>query len=313
MASPLVRSAQLVLAEQLEQPGRSAPWIGSMLVLGTRAARHSRKASGRQLIIVLSVPKRDFAAVLIGCGWVLASEAPELQTPLETLRGLEPGQPLRAVNSGSVVTGHFASLDEAATPPRLRLAGSGSMWRVDGIRAVAALTRLESAEKEPRFEPGSLERMAGLDSAWDARLALPAADVAIVGTRKWLEQDLDVYLGRRGDGMPLSSVRLLLKPKTSGAATWYSRLYASARLADHLPLPDHLRAVILDGNGAIRYLAEIETPVVICVLDRSVADETAADLVTQLRNTRGEPLRLEADLGWRSPPGVEALAFTVPL
>ncbi len=313
MASPLVGPTQLVLSEEIDQPGRSAPWIGPMLVLGTRASRHARKASGRQLIVVLSVPKRDFAAVLIGCGWVLASEAPELQTPLETLRGLEPGQPLRAVNSGWVVTGHFASLDEAATPPRVRLAGSGSMWRVDGIRSVAALTRLESAEKELRFEPGSLEHMAKHDISWDARLALPAAEVANVVTRKRLEKDLDIYLGRRGDGMPLSSVRLLLKPKASGAATWYSRIYSSARLADHLPLPDDLRAVILDGNGAIRYLAEIETPVVMCVLDRSVADETAADLVTQLRNTRGEPLRLVDDLGWRAPAGVEALAFTVPL
>ena len=71
--------------------------------------------------------------------------------------------------------------------------------------------------------------------------------------------------------------------------------------------------MILDGNGAISYLGEIETPVAICVLDRSVADETAAELVTQLRNTRGEPLSLSDDLDWRPPQGVEALAFTVAL
>ena len=313
MASPVVVPTQLVLSESADQPGQAAPWIGPMLALGARASRHARKASDRQLIIVLSVPKRDFAAALIGCGWVLASESPALPAPLDELRGLMPGQPLRAVNSGWVITGHFSFLDETAAPPRVRLAEWGSMWRVDGIRALAPLAALESAEREPRPEPGSIEHMAGLDSAWDARLARPAADLAIIGTIKWLEQDLDAYLCRSDDGRPSSSVRSLVKPDTNGAATWFSRLYASARLADHLPLPGDLGAVILDGNGAIKYLAEIETPAVICVLDRSVADDSAAELVSQLRNTRGEPLRLLDDLGWRPPPGVEALAFMVAL
>lgn len=311
MAVPSGRPTQLVLSEGADQSGQAAPWIGPILALGTRASRHAREMRDRQLVVALSVPKREYAAVLIGCGWVLASEAPTLRDPLETLRGMEPGQPLRAVNSRWVVTGHFSSVDDAATPPRARFAGS--MWRVDGIRAVAALTELESPERETRPEPGSIERMARVDSSWDARLARPAADLALVGTLKWLEQDLHAYLGKADDILPLSSVRSLLGPKASRTATWFTRLYPSARLADHLPLPEDLNAIILDGNGAVKYLGEIETPVVICVLDRSVADEAAAELVTQLRNTRGEPLSLSHDLGWRPPAGVEALAFTVPL
>lgn len=96
-------------------------------------------------------------------------------------------------------------------------------------------------------------------------------------------------------------------------ATWSTRLYASARFADQLPLPKDVRVVVLDGFGAIKYLAEIETPIVACILDRSVADETAAELIVQLRNTRGEPLSIADDLGWRPPAGVEALAFTLAL
>ncbi|MBF6386587.1 hypothetical protein [Nocardia farcinica] len=153
--------------------------------------------------------------------------------------------------------------------------------------------------------------MAGLDRAWDARLALPAADLAIVGILKWLEQDFEACLTREADLLAPSPIRAVLKPKSAKAATWYTRLYSSARLADHLPLPADLNAVIMDGNGAIMNLGEIEAPVVICVLDRSVADETAAELVTQLRNTRGRPLSLSGDLGWSPPGGVEALAFTV--
>lgn len=311
VASPTSGRTRLVLSENLDEPGRTARWIGPIMALGTRAARHYRRGSGRQLVITVSVPRRDFAAALIGCGWVLASEAPTLPDPLDTLREMAPGQALRAVNSRHVITGTFWSLDEATSPPQAQFAGS--RWRVDGIRALAALTDLDTSERETCPEPGSIEHMARLDLAWDARLALPAADLAIVGSLKWLELDFDAYLTKEGDDLVPSSIRALLKPKATKAATWYTRLYPSARLADHLPLPKDLSAVILDGNGAIGYLGEIEAPVVICVLDRSVADETAAEVVTQLRNTRGEPLSLGDDLGWPTPGGVEALAFTVAL
>lgn len=311
MASHDGRRTRLVLSEDSGQRGYAAHWLGPMVVLGTRAARHHRRAGDRQLVIALSVPRRDFAAALIGCGWVLASEAPTLPDPLDALKEMERGQPLRAVNSRYVITGAFSSLDEATDPPQAQFAGS--KWRVDGIRALAALVELDSPENEPRPEPGSIEHMASLDVAWDARLALPAADLAIVSTLKWLEQDFDAYLAKEEDVLPPSSIRSLLKPKVTKAATWFTRLFASARLADHLPLPKDLNAVILDGNGAIKYLGEVEVPVVICVLDRSVADETAAEMVAQLRNTRGEPLSLSDDLGWSPPAGVEALAFTVPL
>ena len=311
MASPTGARTQLVLSEYPGGHGRAAHWIGPIVALGTRAARHHRRTGDRQLVIALSVPKRDFAAALIGCGWVLASEAPTLPDPLDTLKRMQPGQPLRAVNSRHVIMGAFSSLNEAMDPPQAQFAGS--KWRVDGIRALAALEELDAPEREPRPEPGSLEHMARLHLAWDARLALPAADLAIVGTLKWLEQDLDVYLAKDEDVLPPSSIRSLLKPKVTKSATWFTRLFASAQLADHLPLTKDLNAVILDGNGAIKYLGDIEVPVVICVLDRSVADETAAELVTQLRNTRGEPLSLSDDLGWSPPTGVEALAFTVAL
>lgn len=308
MASP--GSVRLVLSESPDERRQGEPWIGPLLALGARVARYSRRVSGRQLVIVLSVPKRDFAAALIGCGWVLASEAPVLAGPLEALRVLEPGQPLRAVNSCQVITGFFSSLNEVAHPPRAQFAGS--MWRVDGIRALAPLADLEQPERAPRPKPGSVERMARLDLAWDAYLAKPAADLAIVGTVTWLREDFEAYLGKEGDDLPPSAVRSLLMPNEGRVATWFTRILASARLAEHLPLPADLRAVILDGSGAVKYVAEIETPVVICVLDRSVADETGAEILVQMRNTRGEPVAI-SDLGWRPPTGVEAFAFTVAL
>lgn len=302
---------QLALAESAEAPGQAAPWIGPLLALGSRAARYSRKGGDRQLVVVVSVPRRDYAAALIGCGWVLASEPPTLSEPLEVLRSMKPGQSIRAVNSQHVVAGAFTSLNEAVWPPQAQFAGS--KWRVDGIRAIAPLVETETPKRSPRPEPGGIEHMARLDLTWDARLALPAADLAIVGTVTWLVEDFEASLSVEKAGWPPSVVRSILMPKSPRVATWFTRVYASARLADNLPIPPDVSAVVLDGHSAMRYLIEIEARVVICVLDRSVADETGAEIVMQLRNTRGEPLSLTQSLEWWPPAGVEALGFTVAL
>lgn len=311
IGSSTAARVQLALAESADVQGQAAPWIGPLLALGSRASRYLREVGDRQLVLVVSVPRRDYAAALIACGWVLASDAPALAEPLEALRSMQPGQSLRAVNSQHVITGTFASLNEAVRPPRAQFAGS--KWRVDGIRAIAPIADSEPPVRAPRPEPGSIEHMARLHLAWDARLALPAADLAIVGTMTWLEEDLEATLGKENDGSPQSAMRSILMPKTPRAATWFTRIYSSARLADNLPIPSDVNAVVLDGNGAIKYLREIEARVVICVLDRSVVDETVADAVIQLRNSRGEPLSLTEDLEWRPPAGVEALGFTVAL
>ncbi|RYU09778.1 hypothetical protein ETU37_21875 [Nocardioides iriomotensis] len=181
-------------------------------------------------------------------------------------------------------------------------------------------------------------RLARMTDGWDSCLAAPTTDLAIIGTRIWLHEDLDAFLSREGEAeaeKPKELVEDLAKAKEKGkpykvgfghgalldvvlpesgkSATSFTKVYSAARLADMLPLPSALSAAILDGSGAIKYVAEIETSVVICILDRSVADETAAEMVVQLRNTRGEPLSLTEDLRWRPPAGVEALAFTVAL
>jgi len=242
---------------------------------------------------------------------VLASQSPLLAAPLLTLRQLAPGTSVRAVNSGYVVAGSFSSLDETVFPPRARFAGS--YWQVNGIDAIAAIEHLAEPRKSPRPEVGSIGHMAHVDSDWAARLAAPAADLAIVGTSSWLDGDFDAWITRASDSLAPSSIRDLLLPDVGPVATWFTRIYSSARLSEQLPLPADLRCVILDGFGAIKHLGEVDAPVVICILDRSVADDTAAEIVVQLRNTHGEPVLVREDLGWRAPAGVEAVAFTVAL
>ena len=319
---------ELALSEDPLSPAEPAPWIGPLLALGARASRYASRLDGRQLVIAISAPRRDFAAVLTGCGWVLASPAPELAEPLEVLGSLEPGTPVRIITAREVITDTFLRLDETRKPPRLHL--RQSHWVVSGIKALSVLSALDTPARMPIPRLGIVGAVAHMDDSWLARLAAPAADLAVVGTQKWLWEDLETLVSREGAAELLAdySPHVLRTPRVAipavrsasccclgeaKSATWFSRILPSARFADQLPLAAEVRAVILDGSGAIKYVAEVEAPIVICVLDRSVADETAAEIVVQLRNTRGEPVSIRADLGWRPPAGVETLAFTVAL
>lgn len=80
-----------------------------------------------------------------------------------------------------------------------------------------------------------------------------------------------------------------------------------------LNLPDSTSIVILDGNGAIKYLPDLRSKVVICILDRSAANETAEESVLQYRNTRGVPIHLSEVNGWKTLPGIEYIAYEVSL
>jgi hypothetical protein len=303
---------RLALAENGDSSPEAAQWIGPLVALGATLARHLGKFAGRQLVVVVSVPRRDFAAALIGCGWVLNSVPPQLEPPIDVLRGLERNTPIRVVTEQYVMTGRFLSLNESVNPPRVQF-GSSS-WQLDRFKAVTILAELDTPERGDLPDLGSIGDLARLAETWAARLARPKANLAIVGTKAWLEEDVEAWLSRDG-AMPSAPnpISDLLLPKTKRAATWFTRFYPSAGFAEQLPLSTDLDAVLLDGSGAIKYLAEIVAPIVVCIVDRSISDETAGDLVVQLRNTRGEPVSLGEGLHWRPPEGVESLAFTVAL
>jgi hypothetical protein len=300
----------LSLADSPEaEPVRSA-WIGRLLALGTRLARKSESFSGQQLIVAISVPSHEFAAVLVGSGWTLGRPPTQATTnPLTVLRTAAIGSQYRAVNATYVISGPFQGLDESHGSPRITLAGR---WSIDRLAAVASIAEQDPAERMPRPPIGSIGRMTGVARDWEQRLVAPAADLAIVGTKSWISQDLEAVLARNDD-VDGDAIETLLLPKTDRSATWFTRIYSSSRFADHLPLPHDLGLVILDGQGAIKYLNDILAPIVVCIFDRSVADETAAEQVVQLRNSRGEPVSLRDQLDWSAPAGVEAFAFTVAL
>lgn len=307
------RSAPKVLLS-LADDDKSTPvasdWIGPLFLLGTRLARKASNFGGRQLIVTISVPSREYSAALIGAGWTIGRPPTTTETdPLRVLRRAVPGASYRAVNGSYVISGHFRGLDETRTLPRVSLSGQ---WGIQGLEAVAPVALADPAERMLRPQIGSIGRMTGIDRDWAQRLAAPAADLVLVGTQSWIEQDINAVLSR-GDDTDGDSLANLLLPRTEKTATSFSRIYSSSGFADKLPLPDHLGLTVLDGQRAIRYINDVLTPIVVCIFDRSIADESAAELIVQLRNSRGEPISLTAELEWSPPPGIEALGFTVGL
>jgi hypothetical protein len=160
-----------------------------------------------------------------------------------------------------------------------------------------------------------------LGNTWQNRLAASTTDLALIGTASRISADLDVRVlaepaGSQEHSHSISeddSIKSLLNPHGSNSVVSFSTIHSAAQLADELPLSSTTRAVILDGYGAIKYLADIEAPFLFCILDRSIANEASADLLVHYRNSRGQPVSLRETIGWRAPTGVEALAFTTRL
>jgi hypothetical protein len=147
----------------------------------------------------------------------------------------------------------------------------------------------------------------------DRLLASPPQDLAVVGTRKWLIEDIGASLAVDAPGASGDQIAQLVLPNDETAAAWWTEFISSVRQGESLTVRSEVNAVILDGNGAIKFLSEVDSLVAICIIDRSVADETGSEVLLQLRNSGSEAFSLRDELGWRPPPGVEALAFLVAL
>lgn len=295
----------LSLSESADGPAVAAPWIGRLVTLGSRAARWSRSRAAGQLIIVLSVPTRDFAAALIGCGWLMANPRPMLEPVAEAAASLAIGTHVRVVTPTKIITDELRGIDLARN--RLRLT---TEWMIDRLQAIAPIGQQGVPRSQPLLPPGVINRLAGFADSWAARMCCPTHDLALVGTLKWLTEDIGCYLGVGAEREPIAQV---LWPEQEKAATWSTRLYAATKLEPMLPLPVELRAAVLDGATAARYLRAIETSVVFVVLDRSVADAAASELVVEYRNTRGTDISLRDTLSWQPSGGIEAVAFSVPM
>lgn len=298
-----------------DEPGErlaTAPWIGAFVLLGAALRRYFPQLGTRQLVLALSVPCRDYAAALISAGWLLASPAPKLPEPMDVFRCADSSKHLRAVTDKLILTGAFSKLEEDRPDPRVL---TGGKWlSVSRYKAVFELADAVDTVVSQVPPPGFLAAFTGASDTWLERLACPPRDLAIIGTAKWLLRDLKAFVGNGANGgtseTPLATYVL---PRSKDAATWSTQVISPARLGEGDNLPRSCKTAILDGYGAIKYLNDITTPIVVCVIDRSIADESAAEMITEARLNNSQPVSIIKDLRWKPPSAVEALAFTVAL
>jgi hypothetical protein len=312
MADTVRPRVMLGIADEASTPLASDAFIGAFVGLGSLLRRYIPRLGGRQLVVALSVPRRDYVAALIGAGWMLKGPAPKLDEPIEVFRSADRQTYLRAVTEKKVVSGVFSNLDETRTPPRVII--GGRQRPVDWYKAVAVLEVACDNVEGSVPEPGYLAALTGAATSWLARVAAPTQDLALVGTAKWLREDLEACIGNGAEdgatGTPLANYVL---PIADGVATWATAIIPSVRLGEGDKIPTDCIAAIFDRYGAIKYLNDITVPIVVCIIDRSVADDSAAELVVQARISNSQPVSLRDDLRWQPPTGVEALGFTVAL
>ncbi|AVL99855.1 hypothetical protein C6V83_05750 [Gordonia iterans] len=289
-----------------------APWIGSFVSVGSRLRRYLSKLEGRQLVLTVSVPRRDYVAALIGSGWMLSSPGPTLDDPLAVFEASDQSTYLRAVTDRLIVSGRFSKMEAHSSGPRV-LTG-GKLLPADRYRAVSVLDDdVESIVSEVPAG-GYLAELTGAATSWLNRLAAPPMDLALVGTNKWLREDLQAVIGSGASGSDSwTTLGAYVLPYDEGAATWSTSVITAARLGEGEVLPESCVAVVLDRYSAIKYLNDITVPIVVCIVDRSVADESAAETIIEARHNNSRPVSVADELRWHPPTAVEALAFTVAI
>ncbi len=283
----------------------AAPWAGSLIALGARLARQIPSLSDGQIVVALT---RDLAAVLVACGWTLTRPAKELGIPADVAATLAYGTPVRMVTDHYVVGGPFYGIQDGPTGPRIRAYGTWELKHVRGLAAVPDLSEHRYGKRDIAL-PGTLVGKTGQSASWAARQCDPRRDLAILGTKSWLSDDMTACIGWGSAGLA-DEISAILLPDTDMSPTWATRIYP-AQLIQELNVPSDLSLIVLDGASAIRWLPVVESPVVVAIIDRQVTDETASEMVMQVR-ARSDLVSL-GSLGWQPPAGIEALAFRVAL
>jgi hypothetical protein len=297
----------LILLDDEQRESVGAPWAGPLLALGARLARQPTPGPDSRLIVAVTLPTRDLAAILIATGWMLTRPVAAPATVEQVLRSLEPNTPVRMITGDELVADRFYGYEVRDRRGRVHIGRSS--WLMDKVDILLPAPGLAASRfrRENLSHPGGLVTMADRVVSWRAAQATSAADVVLVGTKAALISEMSVRVGRDGSLNGANSFGELLRPDDGVRPAWGSVVLSAARF-DEAVVPPDAGLAVLDGASAIGWLRDTITGMAIAVIDRSVTDEFAAESVIQLRSMGGMPVPLDS-LGWQPPAGVEALAF----
>lgn len=304
----------LGLADVVGVPLHGDTWIGGFLALGSYLRKYlPNLQNGRRLVVAVSVPRRDYVAALISAGLMLSAPAPVLTDAMEVFRRADDRTYIRAATDTQITVGRFVGF--GATHGGGETVNLGGKKRLTSSYRTAVVLNGSCEDMQSDVpQPGFLGDLTHTSESWLQRITAPPEDVVLVGTRKWLLDDLEAEIGDpaapNAATAPLANYVLPIGGKV---ATWATAVLPASRLAEGETLPKSCRIVVLDRYGAIRYLNDTDVPIVVCVVDRSVADDSSAELIVQARLANSRPISVTKDLKWCPPLGVEAMAFTVTI
>lgn len=300
-------AGRVVLLDDERSAPVNAPWAGPLLALGARLARQPQPDPESRLVVALTVPTRDLAAALIATGWALTRPVTAPPAVEEVLETLQPSSPVRMVASRELVADRFVSYEVVGGRPRVRVGASG--WLLEKVDMLLPAPGLPAT----RFRrtgltlPGSLVTSVDRARTWLVAQVACGADVVLVGTKSCLAAEMAVRPGRGNLGVGHNSFGEILRPDDGSRSAWGSAILPAARFEEAV-VPPEARLAVLDGSSAIGWLNDLTTDFSVAIIDRSVADDFAAESIIQLRSMGGTPVSLYR-LGWQPPTGVEALVF----
>lgn len=262
----------------------------------------------KQVVVALTLPTRDFAAVLIAAGWILASPITPAASPLDVVETLESAMPVRMAIGDTLIAARFFGVTEVEGRARIRV-GSSS-WHLDTIDFLAAAPLLS----EDRFgrvriaRAGSMINRTGHAASWLAQQCTGSAGVAIIGTKTWLAPEMQLGVAWGDPDAAFDRLEDILRPDDGCRPSWASAV-VSTQLFDSANLPSEAKLSVFDGASAIQLLAGVETPHAVALIDRGSPDAFATDSILQMRSM-GRPVAFDT-IGWAPPDGVESLVFEV--
>lgn len=284
-------------------------WAGPLIALGARLARrHEDLATDKQIVVALSLPARDFAAVLIAAGWTLAARSPQRVSAPDVVRTLQPGTPVRMVVGDTLIAARFFEATEVGGRSRIRV-GSSS-WHLDTVDYLAPAPLLSDDRfGRVRLAPaGSMVSRTGHAGSWIAEQCAGSAGSVIIGTKTWLMADMELGIAWGDPDEGFDRLEDILRPDDGRRPSWASAI-VSTQLFDSANLPNEANLSVFDGASAVQWLADVQTPRAVALVDRGSPDAFATDSIMQLRSM-GLPVSLDT-IGWAPPDGVEAVAFEV--
>jgi hypothetical protein len=307
------------LSERPYESFAAGEWIYQLVALGSRLSKYINFVESEQVIVVISVPSREFVAALIAYGWVLEKPVRPRMLPLEVIRLAQPGEIVRLVNKEEVVCGRFDRIDclkESGTGARVIV--SGHKWAVERLSAAAIVANAPVGDGELRRKKLHLLRnnLSAVDDndRWDRWLATMSEDIAIIGPKKRLNADLEVSLLRsETDDVSAGAIRRVVIPNEPDAAVWNTGIFSPSNLSEDSAIIGQKQLVILDGSEAISLLEDVSSPLVVCIFDRQKPHQWACDYLRAQKAYSCELIDLAEKVRWTPLPGIEATAFRVKL